>query len=99
MNRDQSQTYKNLLAHANEHTKAMSEEHKQLSDLLRDMETFNGPKFIRVAALWSRCVAADVSPFITRAELKKEVDFAEKCSKSSTFDVGVIESFANRYGV
>jgi hypothetical protein len=45
-----------------------------LSELLEEIEKFNGPKFIRVFVLWRKCSALDLSPFITRGELRNRLD-------------------------
>jgi hypothetical protein len=65
--------------------KDLSEECTRLSDLLTEIQEFNGPKFIRVFLLWGRCVNAGVSPFITRGELKLRLDCVyNACIKVNT---------------
>jgi hypothetical protein len=58
--------------------KALAFEFKFLSNLLEEIEQFNGPKFIRVFLLWRKCLTANVSPFITRGELRKHLEYVNE---------------------
>ncbi len=59
---------------ANSKLDALASDCMMLSNLLEEIENFNGPKFIRVFFLWSKCVEANVSPFITRHELRNHLN-------------------------
>lgn len=58
--------------------KALAVECENLSNLLEEIEQFNGPKFIRVFILWRKCVTANVSPFITRGELRDQLEIVSE---------------------